>query len=322
MWLLVGIAFLVIFAIVAIATALGLSYQEGQRKKRVTATLKSGLGDAARVETKVLIEPEGMTAGAAKLLARLNLAEGLERRIAQSGLGWSLNTLLMMMAGLAIPGALIGAWFKPLLFPELSTVAAAALFSTFPYMYVMYKRKKRLAAFEEQLPEALDFLGRAMRAGHAFSIALEMLSEESQDPLRQEFRKVHNEHNLGLPIDTALRNLGERVPLLDVKFFVSTVLLQRETGGNLAEILAKLADVIRERFKLKGQVRAISAQGRITAIVLTLIPIALAVLLLMVSPNYLQSMAKDPIGRYMLAGVIIGQVVGYLFIKRIVDIKV
>jgi tight adherence protein B len=322
MGLLVAIAFLFIFAIVAIATLLGLKYQEDQRKKRVTATLRTGLGDAARVETKVLLEPEGMAAGLAKLLARFNFAKAMERRLAQSGLGWSLNTLLISMAGLAIPGALIGAWFKPLLFPELSTIAAAALFSTFPYLYMMRKRKKRLAAFEEQLPEALDFLGRAMRAGHAFSIALEMLSEESQDPLRQEFRKVHNEHNLGLPIDTALKNLAERVPLLDVKFFVSTVLLQRETGGNLAEILAKLADVIRERFKLKGQVMAISAQGRITAMTLTLIPIGLAIALLMISPTYLQSMAADPIGRYMLAGVVVGQGVGYFFIKRIVDIKV
>ena len=322
MWLLVGIAFLSIFAILAFAISLGISYQEGQRKKKVAATLKSGLGDTARVETKVLLDPNAVEAGFARLLARFNVARGLERQLAQSGLNWNLNKLLTMMAGLTIPGALLGAWFRPLLFPELSIVTMAAVFSVTPWLYVMRKRKKRLAAFEEQLPEALDFLGRAMKAGHAFSIALEMLSEESQDPLRQEFRKVHNEHNLGLPIDAALKNLGERVPLLDVKFFISTVLLQRETGGNLAEILAKLAEVIRERFKLKGQVQAISAQGRITAMVLTLIPLALAALMMMVSPNYLQSMAKDPIGRYMIAGIIVGQVLGYFFIKRIVDIKV
>ena len=188
-----------------------------------------------------------------RFLGRFNFARKLENQLQQAGLTMTLNTLLILMVVLTVPGALIGAKFNPLMFTGPSALGMAVLFGMLPYMYVLHERSKRMGAFEEQFPEALEFLARAMRAGHAFSIALEMLSEESPQPLAGEFRKVYNEHNLGLPIETALGNLTERVPLLDVKFFVSAVLLQRETGGNLAEILTKLAFVIRERFKLKGR---------------------------------------------------------------------
>ncbi len=135
--------------------------------------------------------------------------------------------------------------------------------------YVRQKRTKRLDKLEEQFPEALDFLARSMRAGHAFSISLEMVGEEMADPLGQEFRALFNEQNLGAPLDIALRNFTERVPLLDCRFFTSSVLLQKQTGGNLSEILSRLAYVIRERFRLKGQVKAASAHGRLTATILT-----------------------------------------------------
>lgn len=322
MWPMVIFSFLVMFALIALTISIGLRYQEGQRKKKVTEMLQTGLSDGGRVETKVLLEAEAEDAGLAKLIAGFNFSRGLEKRIEQSGLNWNLNTMLIGMLALTIPGALIGAKFKPLLFDAPSILATALVFATAPYIYMMRARKKRLAAFEEQFPDALDFLGRAMRAGHAFSIALEMLSEESQKPLKQEFRKVFNEHNLGLPIETALGNLCDRMPLLDVKFFVSAVLLQRETGGNLSEILAKLALVIRERFKLKGQVMAASAHGRITGTILTLMPVALMFGLLIVAPGYLQGMAADETGRYMIAGVIIGLILGHLIIRKIVDIKV
>jgi tight adherence protein B len=198
----------------------------------------------------------------------------------------------------------------------------AFLFGILPYVYVMRERSKRLGSFEEQFPEALEFLARAMRAGHAFSIALEMLSEESPQPLGSEFRKVYNEHNLGLPIETALTNLTDRVPLLDVKFFVSAVLLQRETGGNLAEILTKLAFVIRERFKLKGQVRAASAHGRITGSILTLMPVVLMFGLMVVAPSYLKGMADDDDGRLIIAAAIGMIIIGHFVIRKIVKIKV
>jgi tight adherence protein B len=161
-----------------------------------------------------------------------------------------------------------------------------------------------------------------MRAGHAFSISLEMLGEEMADPLGQEFRALFNEQNLGAPIELALRNLTERVPLLDVRFFASAVMMQRQTGGNLSEILARLAYVIRERFRLKGQVRAASAHGRMTAGILTAMPVCTMFALLVVAPGYLQGMAADPDGRHLIAGCIVAQVIGNLCIRKIIRIKV
>src|SRR5262249_35794625 len=175
---------------------------------------------------------------------------------------------------------------------------------------------------EEQLPEALDFLSRSMRAGHAFTISLEMVGEELADPLGQEFRALFNEQNLGAPLDSALQNFGTRVPLLDVRFFISSVLLQKQTGGNLSEILVRLSYIIRERFRLKGQVRAASAHGRLTATILTLLPVFTMLGLLVVAPGYLQSMAEDPDGRMIIGAAIVTQILGNICMRKIINIKV
>jgi tight adherence protein B len=161
-----------------------------------------------------------------------------------------------------------------------------------------------------------------MRAGHAFSISLEMVGEEMADPLGQEYRALFNEQNLGAPLDVALRNFGTRVPLLDVRFFTSSVLLQRQTGGNLSEILTRLAYIIRERFRLKGQVKAASAHGRLTATILTLLPVGTMLGLLVVAPGYLQGMAEDSDGKWMIGGAVAAQILGNFFIKKIINIKV
>lgn len=321
--LMVLLLFLIIFAIVVIAVNIGSQFMESQKKRKVTEMLQNASGDATPVQTKVLMERETpVNIVLVRFLNRFNFVRRLEIRIQQAGLTMSVYSLLIAMAILLIPGALIGARLNFLMFPVPSMLAGGLVAAMAPYVYVSVVRKKRLAAFEEQFPEALDFLARAMRAGHAFSIALEMLSEESPQPLGQEFRKVFNEHNLGLPIETALQNLSSRVPLLDVSFFVSAVLLQRETGGNLSEILNKLAVIIRERFKLKGAVRAASAHGRITGSILTLMPIVLMFGLMVVAPGYLQGMAKDPDGRILIAVCIVAIITGHFFIRKIVNIKV
>jgi tight adherence protein B len=161
-----------------------------------------------------------------------------------------------------------------------------------------------------------------MRAGHAFTISLKMVSDEISDPMGIEFRTLFNEQNLGAPLETALQNLGRRVPLLDVRFFASAVILQKQTGGNLGEILTRLAQVIRERFRLKGQVKAASAHGRTTALVLTIMPLATTVLMMMAAPGYLRSMLVDPDGKWLIGGSIAGQIVGQLVIRKIIRIKV
>jgi tight adherence protein B len=226
------------------------------------------------------------------------------------------------MALAAIPGLGLGVLLPILLNGPVTAIALAVLGALIPYLIVRRKRLARLARFEDQFPEALDFLARSMRAGHAFTISLEMLGDELADPLGQEFRTLFNEQNLGAPMDVALRNFTERVPLLDARFFTSTVLLQKQTGGNLSEILSRLAWVIRERFRLKGQVRAASAHGRLTATVLTLMPICTMLALLVVAPGYLQGMAKDSDGKWMIGGAIAAQVLGNYFIKKIINIKV
>jgi tight adherence protein B len=204
----------------------------------------------------------------------------------------------------------------------LTAIVLAIVFGFLPYFYVRKKRRKRLDTLEEQLPESLDFLSRSMRAGHAFTITLQMVGEEMADPLGQEFRTLFNEQNLGASLEGALRNFAERVPLLDVRFFTSSVLLQRQTGGNLAEILTRLAYVIRERFRLKGQVRAASAHGRLTATILVMLPICTVLGLLLVAPGYMQGMAADPLGRWLIGSAIFLQLIGNFFIRKIINIKV
>jgi tight adherence protein B len=226
------------------------------------------------------------------------------------------------MALLGVPGLGLGALIGFLGSRWLTAIVMAVVFGFLPYLYVRKKRKKRMDTLEEQLPEALDFLSRSMRAGHAFSITLQMVGEEIADPLGLEFRTLFNEQNLGATLEAALRNFAERVPLLDVRFFTSSVLLQRQTGGNLAEILTRLAYVIRERFRLKGQVRAASAHGRLTATILVMLPICLLLGLLLIAPGYIQGMAADPLGRWLIGSAVVLQLIGNFCIRKIINIKV
>jgi tight adherence protein B len=201
-------------------------------------------------------------------------------------------------------------------------LAVAAVFSVAPLVHVFRLRSARLKAFEEVFPDTLEFISRSMRAGHAFSVSLEMIHREFPDPLSSEFRRTFEEHNLGLPLDVALQSLAVRMPMLDVHFFVSAVLLQRRTGGNLAEILDKLAYVIRERFKLRGRIRAISAHGKMTGLALTCIPIGVAITMFFVNPDYVKFFFEEEIGNMMLGAAVGFQVLGYLIIRKIVAIEV
>jgi tight adherence protein B len=319
----VVVSFFGIFAVVLIAVSVGWSAMEARRKKKVVGMLETVAGKTAVVETTVLKDARGIREDLlTRLATTLNLSTKLQAQIQQAGLDWTVGKLLLAMGVAATIGAVLGLRVKVLIMPSLSSAALALVLGSLPYLWVLNKRSRRLGLFEEQFPEALDFVARAMRAGHAFSVSLEMLAEESPDPLSREFRQVFNEQNLGAPIDVALQNLAKRVPLLDVSFFVSAVMLQKETGGNLSEILTKLSYVIRERFKLKGQVKAASAHGRITGLILTIMPIVLMFALLAVAPGYLQSMAKDSDGKWLIVGAICGQFLGYYFIRRIINIKV
>ncbi len=313
--------FAVIFGAVVLTMRVGQQYFANRQKKRVSDMLK-GPERAVRIETRILREGGDQKSALAEFVKKVNVFQKAAEDLQQSGMTMSFNALIVQTVVALAIGTLIGFKFNFLMYPAVSAGAGALVLGFLPYFRVKRAKAKRLKAFEAQFPEALDFLSRAMRAGHAFSISLEMLAEESPAPLGQEFRKVFSEHNLGLPIETALGNLVKRIPLIDVSFFVSAVLLQRETGGNLAEILTKLASVIRERFKIKGQVAAASAHGRITGTILTLMPVALMLGLMLIAPTYLKSMADDPDGRLLIGGAIIGILLGHFCIRKIIDIKV
>ena len=323
MALVIIVSFVVVFALMLLAVSVGLKFFDARRKKQVVDMLHTASGEPVVTVGNLLkeIESEKPT-GFKRLLNSLQFSKHASEQIQQAGLDWSPSRLIAAMGLAMIPGLGLGALVPFLMNGPTTAVVLALVFGSIPYMIVRQKRKKRLATMEEQFPESLDFLARSMRAGHAFSISLEMLGEEMADPLGQEFRALFNEQNLGAPLDIALRNFSTRVPLLDVRFFTSSVLLQKQTGGNLSEILSRLAYVIRERFRLKGQVRAASAHGRLTATILTLLPVGTMLCMLVVAPGYLQSMAEDPDGKWLIGGAIVAQVLGNFFIKKIINIKV
>jgi tight adherence protein B len=315
--------FLVLLTFVLMSIALGLKFYEWWRRREMSAMLQTATEGPASPGTKLL---RGMAGGKRALvegwLERLALLKKLETLIRQAGVEWTPGGLLLLMTAAAFAGLAATLFLPPVFIRSWTAPPLMGLFGAFPILYLRRKRGKRLASFEEQFPEALDFLARSMRAGHAFTISLKMVSEDSPEPLGLEFRTLFNEQNLGAPLDVALYNLAERVPLLDVRFFVSAVVLQKQTGGNLGEILTQLAHLIRERFRLKGQVKATSAHGRTTALVLTIMPIATTFLMLWLAPGYLQSMFADPDGKWLIAGSIAGQLVGQIVIRKIIKIKV
>lgn len=314
--------FFCILAVVLVATAVGFNFLEGQRKKQVKSLLSAVEGKSAEEETSILVEPNDGDDPLRKMAIRLNILDKLETPLRQSGLDWSASKLLGVMLVFAGIGFLIGWKLNLFIFGPLSALIFGVGLGFIPLFYVFWQRSKRFSQFEEQFPEALDFLARSMRAGHAFSISLEMLGTESPEPLGTEFRTLFNETNLGAPLEAAFASMVRRLPLIDVRFFVSSVMLQKQTGGNLSEILVRLSYVIRERFRLKGQVKAASAHGKMTAGILVAMPIVLMFALLFVAPGYLQGMAQDPDGKKLIVAAMVAQLLGFYFIRRIIRIKI
>jgi tight adherence protein B len=301
----------------------GAGSSEVQRvKDRLLGKSKRQKSQDGQGDAPALIKSDEPTTGLAqKLLDNLKLADRVEALIEQAGLRWTPAKLMQ----LSLVGGLVGfcfAWYMlPPPFDKFAWFTGVAGFFL-PVLYVMRKGKARLKKFEEQFPDSLEFVARSMRAGHAFSVSLEMIHREFSEPLAGEFRRTFDEQNLGLPLDIALQNLARRVPLLEVHFFVSAVLLQKRTGGNLSELLDKLAVLIRERFKLRGRIKAISAHGRITATTLSIIPLAVAFLMFYTNREYVEFFVKDPTGNTMAGVAIFFQLVGYIVMKKIVSIEI
>src|SRR5437868_3724229 len=254
-----------------------------------------------------------------KLLQHSPRISGLQHMLSQADVKLRAGKFLLLSVASA---AFL--WMAVLLATNTMLFAVVGgLFGIFiPYIYVSFRRSSRFQKFEETFPEAIDTLARAVRAGHAFTTALELIANEMSEPVAGEFRKLFEEQKFGLPVRDALLNLAERVPIVDVKFFVTAVMLQRETGGNLAEILDGLSYVIRERFKILRQVRVYTAQGRLTMLLLMALPPILVVTMAVLNPDFIKPLFYDPMGHQLIVAGLALQTMGYLLIRKIIRIQV
>jgi tight adherence protein B len=308
------------FAIVLTSVMAGTRYLEKARKKQVATMLEAVAGENDNVRTSLLKAKPDDKNGFETALAKFDVAKKLRLRITQADKNWSLQSFLMYslicgaagaFGGSRLPAA--GVW---------GSAAIGLMCMMLPYFVLSRARTKRLNQLEAQLPESLDFLARSMRAGHALTISLTMAGDELPEPIAREFRTLAHEQNLGSPMDTALDNMCNRVPLLDLRFFSTALLLQRQTGGNLSDILRQLSNLIRERFRLKGQVKALSAHGRLTSMILTGLPVCTTAALTLIAPDYLGGMAKDPDGMKLIIAALVMMLIGTLIIQKIIRIQV
>ncbi len=317
------LALLIFVAVTVIAFAVISLFDERTARARVLRDRLSNVDKSAEqpVPEAALLRDEMLSQIPAfdTWLRRSDRVSDLQKTLAQGHVDIRAGNFLILCGvfgvGLALVAFLIGG--------KLVFGWAGLLLGFFvPYAYASHMRTKRFAKFEEKFPEAIDTLARAVRAGHAFTTALEMIANEISEPVASEFRQLYEEQKFGLPVRDALINLTQRIPLVDVKFFVTAVMLQRETGGNLAEILDNLSYVIRERFKILRQVRVHTAQGRLTMVLLMALPPTIVAIMLAVNPGFIQPLFTDPIGHILIVGGITLQTVGYFVIRRIIRIQV
>lgn len=270
-------------------------------------------------ESLVKRDPTGPLPAVDRLVAGTRAGSWLGKLIEQSGVRTTPSAIVVGTMVLAMTFMMVPRLFGNIPFLPLLTAAAGG---ALPISMLMYKRSKRLAKYEEQFPEALDLLSRALRAGHAFQTAMGMVATDLKEPVGPEFKKTFDQQNYGLPLRDSLFQLVERVPLLDVRFFVTAVLIQRDTGGNLAEILDNLASVVRERFKIRRQIKTHTAHGRFTGLVLLGLPAGLAVILTMMSPDHMGPLFTHRIGQMLIMGCVVMQTIGFFWIKKIINIEV
>ncbi len=305
--------FLLIFLMTAIAAVAVWAVFERSSSKaspRPAAGEPSGILRSEVLTTISLFVP---------LFRRVRLIEKLKALLAEADLNWSVGRTvlgMLLLGGVTLDLLLRLGWL-----PWVAAVAGAALIAGTPVAYIRHRKTARLRQVEDQLPEALDYLSRAMVAGHSLPMSLELLAEEADPPLSIELRKTVDEYNLGLSMTDALVNLAVRLPSLDVQFFVSAVRTQSRTGGSLNELLEKLAETIRDRALMHGQVRALTANGHMTAVILSLLPFLVGGVMITVNPDYFQMLLDHPWGTTLLALALCGQVLAYFVIRKIVDIK-
>lgn len=287
-----------------------------ERRIRDVATTEEAVPDGEA--TIVAHKREGPLPAIDRLVGRLSAGSSLSRLIEQSGVRTTPSAILLISMVLGAVAALAGTFARPWWAP----LAAAPFGFALPILFLMNRRTSRLKKFEEQFPEALDLISRAIRAGHAFQTAMGMAADELRDPVGPEFKKAFDQHNFGLPLRDALDQLAQRVSSLDVRFFVTAVQIQRDTGGNLAEILDNLAHVVRERFKIQRQIRVHTAHGRFTGYVLVALPAALGVALSFINPEHMNMLFRNHMGQVLVMIAVVMQTIGFFWIRYVIKIEV
>jgi len=322
MLLIVIVAVFLLVALIVFAAAWGLDQKKATARvlhERLAsvqqAAARQPSPDLALLRDELLSEIPALN----RLLSKSHRISRLQRFLSQADMTVRAGKFLLISMCVAATFALVGMLWAHMLFAALILAVMGALI---PFWYVSFRRSQRFHRFESLFPEAIELLARAVRAGHAFTTALELIANELNEPVSGEFRKLYEEQKFGLPVRDALLNLAERVPLVDVKFFVTAVMIQRETGGNLAEILDKLSYVIRERFKILRQVRVYTAQGRLTMMILMALPPGVCIIMMFTNPEFISVLFTDRIGHLLITIGLVLQTIGFFLIRRIINIKV
>lgn len=313
------LVFAVVFGVVVGAFWLFVQRPEQQAQAALHRRLKGELIEEASADVLVergqrdLRRLEGLAAQAGG-----GILKALAILIEQANIDLLPAQLLAISAASAVVGAIVLAAISPL---WVVTIPMGLALGWLPIAYVRFKARRRAARFEEQFPEAIELIARALRAGHAMTTGLALVAEELPDPVGAEFRLVYDRQNFGMPMPDALRHFAERVPLLDARFFVTAVLTQRESGGNLAEILDNLGDVIRQRFRVRRQIKVATAHARLTGWVLVMMPVGIALTMVVVSPDHILTLVRDPLGVQMGITALLLWVIGYLIIRRLTNVE-
>lgn len=297
----------------------GDPYNEIEERLDVLAGNKSAAGRSSpNKEPSLLTTPLDETRG--RLERAVSRVGNLRRLLEQADVPLDPSKFILLSASLASLGAAVCVILPQI--PNYLAPVVAPVLGILPLLWILLRKRKRLKKFASQMPEALELISRALRAGHSLASGINLVTDEMADPISKEFQRCYESQNLGVPLNDALEDMSGRVPNLDLRFFVTAVILQRQTGGDLAEILDKIGSLIRERFKIWGQIQALTGEGRLSGIVLLALPPVLFVVMYYLNPKYCQTLFTDPMGHKMLAGAVIMQIFGAIVIKKIISIKV
>lgn len=316
--ILVGIGVTVTILCVSLALVPSAGREAETRLEGLAAGGRRGSRNRETIQTGILLRPQSMDS-AASLARYIPRLDGLAALYDQADVSLPFKRFLLIPVVLATIGSGLGLAYK---LPVYATIGVAASLGLLPLMWLKARKRKRVKAFTAQMPDALELVGRALRAGHGLASGMHVVAEEMGWPIAAEFGRVYEEQNLGIPLEEALRGMADRVPTMDVRFFVTAVVIQRATGGDLAEILDKIGRLVRERFQILGQVQALTAEGRLSGVVLLALPPGLLAFTYMTNPEYTGLLFSTTIGVKLLAGAAVMQVLGAVAIKKIITIKV